>query len=130
MHHRSNPRGFRFLRYACLSLCAAATLLAGATGCSSTKQAPKNTPRYQALPPKKVPPFLKDTIFEHTELVNVEAFPVSGYGLVANLDGTGNSDAPNAVRQYMIKEMQRHGLGSSRQPGMEDATPERILRDP
>ncbi|MGB7157504.1 MAG: flagellar basal body P-ring protein FlgI [Tepidisphaeraceae bacterium] len=101
-----------------------------ASGCSRKVKNKAPVSRYTALPEKKVPEFLKDTIFERTELANADPYLISGFGLVANLDGTGNSDAPNAVRDYMIKQMQQHRFGSAQQPGFQDIPPERVLRDP
>jgi hypothetical protein len=99
-------------------------------GCSSRpRQQPKLTPRYTSLPAKKLPAYLQGTILERVDLMYTEPMPVSGYGLIANLYGTGDTRAPNAVRDYMIREMQRRGFGS-RQLGFEHLTPENVLRDP
>ena len=55
---------------------------------------------------------------------------VSSYGLVVNLRYSGDSNtAPTAVREWMIKEMYRHGMGGHRIPGYHDMTPERALAD-
>jgi hypothetical protein len=122
IHHR-----MRTLASAAVALWLAVGLVA--QGCSSRKP-PVAVSRYPTLPPKKVPDFLKDTIFEKTDLLNTEPFVVSGFGLVANLNGTGSSDVSNAVRDYMIKEMQKHKFGSDLLRGMKDVPPERVLRDP
>lgn len=107
------------------TLCAALlAALAGVAGCTDAPKKVVN--RYPALPQKKVPPYMRDTIFEFTDLAAIEPFPVSGYGLVANLRGTGGSRAPTPVRTYMIKEMQRHGFGGL-VSGL--ATPEDVLNN-
>src|SRR5207253_5509509 len=54
---------------------------------------------------------------------------VSGFGLVSNLDGTGNSDAPSTVRDYIIKEMGKHKWGSKLVTGAPVPSPEEALRD-
>src|SRR5688572_15794153 len=124
LHHATHRR----LRTSLGLLCALALAFTLAPGCS--KKATKPVERYATLPPKKVPPFLKDTVFEKTDVLNTEPLVVSGFGLVANLDGTGASDVSNAVRDYMIKEMQKHKFGSDLLRGMRDVPPERVLRDP
>lgn len=98
-------------------------------GCKSAPEPAKPVP-YGQLGTKKVPAFMKGTIYELADLSNSESFPVSGYGLVVNLRGTGNSNAPSAVRDYMFKEMARHGIGRHQIPGYENLQPEEMLRDP
>ena len=112
---------------ACLAAAIVAPLLS--VGCITMKPE-KVVPTYAELPEKQVPTFLKGTVIAVADLGNTEPAPVSGYGLVANLDGTGDSTAPNAVRDYMEKEMLKHRFGSETLPGMSDVTPQRILRDP
>ena len=53
----------------------------------------------------------------------------SAFGLVAQLDNTGDSTAPNKVRDYMINLMAKHGYGSKLVPGFEHMTPEKVLGD-
>lgn len=117
-----------------LTLSACAALAVGTLyGCSGNKK--KKGPRvevppiYRTLAAKKVPAFLKDTILEKCDLTNIEPFLVSGYGLVSNLNNTGDSQAPNAVRDYMVKEMVKHKWGSSLS-GIKTPSPEEALRDP
>jgi hypothetical protein len=102
-------------------------LLLGA--CYTTKK-PKPVARYQPLPAKKVPDVLKGTLLERADLTNTEPFVVSGYGLVANLDGTGGGQAPAKVRDYMIGQMAKNRFGSETIPELRQVTPERILRSP
>lgn len=113
---------------ACLivSLC----LLSGCSGSRASKvKAPPLTSRYHELPARDLPPFLKDTILDRCELQNVLPAPISGYGLVSNLRGTGNTYAGLAVREYIRKMMITHRFGSS-QFGFDNMQPEDILRDP
>jgi hypothetical protein len=101
-------------------------------GCNSTpKVDPRRViePRYTALPAKKVPDIFKDTVYEKCDLINTEPFLVSGYGFVSNLDGTGDTSAPNAVREYMVKEMIKHKWDSSL-ISLRTPTPEQALQDP
>lgn len=79
-------------------------------GCTETPK--KVAARYPTLPTKQVPDYLKDTVFAYTDLGGTDPFPISGFGLVANLNGTGGSRAPTAVRDFIIKEMARHGFGN------------------
>ena len=112
----------------CVGLSAAIVV----AGCNSK---PKVDPRkaipsrYTALPQKKVPEVFKDTIYEKCDLINTEPFLVSGYGFVSNLNGTGDTTAPNAVREYMVKEMIKHKWDSSL-ISFRTPTPEEALRDP
>ena len=136
MHHRAAPgqlihrRSTRLLPVAGVCVALLACVAIAVTGCSRKVKYKAPVARYATLPEKKVPAFLKDTIYERTNLTNTDPYLVSGFGLVANLDGTGNSDAPNAVRDYMIKELQRHKFGSPTQPGFEGISPDQVLRDP
>jgi len=100
-----------------------------AVSCTPTKPPePKKSP-YVDLGPKPVDEFMKGTIWEQTDLANANPARVSGFGLVVNLDGTGDTRAPNPVRDYMVKQMQKHGFGSSVQRGFEKFGPEQVLND-
>lgn len=124
---RLHPRALATLPV--LILCA---LAAGTGGCEpKKKQAPavSLTPRYQTLPSRQVPAFLKDTILERCEVYNNRPFVVSGYGLVANLRGTGDCFAGTAVREYIRMMMIKRGFGNM-QLGLEGIEPEDILQDP
>jgi flagellar basal body P-ring protein FlgI len=111
--------------------CAIATIAAlAASGCSKKPpQTARSEPRFPPLPPKEVPEYLKGAIVERVYVAQTAPKPVSGYGLVANLWGTGDSKASNAVREYLIRTMEKRGFGS-KVMGLEDITPERVLRDP
>lgn len=100
-------------------------------GCAQKPAQPEVIPaRYATLPPREVPPVLKGTILEIADLAEVQQRRVSGYGLVVNLEGTGDTTAPNAVREFMLKQMVKRGFGSQNLPGFEGVAPERVLRDP
>src|SRR5687768_18593302 len=124
MSHRASAP---LLRLICLL--AAAAIFAG-TGCArKPATTARSEPRFPSLPPKDVPDYLKGTVIERVDVANTGPKPVSGYGLVANLWGTGDSKASNATREYMVRVMEKRGFGS-RNMGMEEITPERVLRDP
>ncbi len=91
-------------------------------GC--TEPAPKVTNRYAVLSPREVPPYLKDSILEYTDLSGNEPFPISGYGLVTHLHGTGGSRVSTPVRAFMIKELAQHDFGGY---GSGWASPEEVL---
>src|SRR5215204_2986998 len=115
MHHCATR--FRTRLPLVLISCAALSLgLSLGSGCNRKVEKKAPVSRYQTLPPKTVAPILEDTIFQRTDVLNTEPYLVSGYGLVANLDNTGGSEAPMAVRDYMIKQMQQHKFGSASQP--------------
>src|SRR5689334_13029274 len=98
------------------------------SGCAQPPPKPR-PPIWADRGAKKVPEFMRGTIFERVDLENTEPYPVSTYGLVVNLPNTGDSTAPTAVREYMIKEMAKRGLGSRVLPGGELYAPERVLHD-
>jgi flagellar basal body P-ring protein FlgI len=101
-------------------------------GCSSlAPKKPVERPKlYDKLEAKTgVPAFMSRSIWEKVDVGNTDPFQVSGYGLVVNLDNTGDSTAPTAVKEYIIKLMLKHGYGSKLNPGWENQPPERVLRD-
>src|SRR5688572_7962922 len=125
MSHRA---GGSMLRLLCAT--ALAVALVSAAGCAGRpKQTARSEPRFPSLPPKDVPDFLKGTVIERVDVQGTVPDPVSGYGLVANLWGTGDAKASNATREYMIRMMEKRGFGS-RNMGLEEITPERVLSDP
>ncbi|HMO26999.1 MAG TPA: flagellar basal body P-ring protein FlgI, partial [Tepidisphaeraceae bacterium] len=111
----------------------ALTLALTGVGVGCTKPAIQpNTipPRYTALPAREVPDYLRGTILQIADLAETQPKLISGFGLVVNLEGTGDSAAPNPVREYMLKQMTKHGFGSTNLPGYERLSPDRVLRDP
>ena len=102
-----------------------------AGGCSE-QEPPPPPPRYEVLPLREVPPYFEGTILQYVDVMNTEPYPISSYGLVVGLAGTGdNSNIPARVREYMLDEMFRRGFGSSvmgqRYARMK---PEMVLADP
>jgi hypothetical protein len=104
--------------------------LATLTGCPKpiTPDVPKE--RWHPIPADpSMPVFLKGTIKDLTVSANTGTFPVSSYGLVTGLRGTGDSTAPAVVREWMIKEMARHKFGSP-SGEYQAISPETMLADP
>jgi Flagellar P-ring protein/HEAT repeats len=103
-------------------------------GCKSEPTTEKTTyvaPIYQSLPTKEVPAWLRGSVFEQVDLTNTDPYPVSGFGLVVNLNRTGSdANIPSSVRQYMTNEMAKRGVGSPNLPGFEKISPGEMLRDP
>src|ERR1700722_10997544 len=95
---------FRDIRplFGCVLLSAVAVMV------SCTEKPAPVVNKYPTLPLKDVPDYLADTILQYTDMSGTEPFPVSGYGLVANLDETGGSHVATTVRDFMIKEIGRH----------------------
>ncbi|MEM8874734.1 MAG: flagellar basal body P-ring protein FlgI [Planctomycetota bacterium] len=102
----------------------AATML----GCTRTVQPDTPNERYPRLPLREVPESLQGIVYQQVDLRNTGALQVSGYGLVVNLEGTGDSTAPIAVREYIEKEIIRRGFGSRNGP-YAGVSPARILSD-
>ncbi len=114
-----------------LAIVAVSTLLA--TGCASTKPAPKTAipSKYTPMPKREVPSWLAGTLYEQVDLTTTEDYRVSNFGLVVLQNPTGDAQtAPNLVREYMLREMQKRGYGSKNVAGFENFTPEMVLRDP
>jgi hypothetical protein len=112
---------------------AASFLLPPLAGCKSeVKQENAQIKiRYPELPKKEdVPPYMKGTIWEVTTRTNDEPWPVASYGLVGRLRGTGDSTASLPVRQWMVKQMARHGYGSKLLEDYKNISAEQVLRDP
>jgi len=72
---------------------------------------------------------MKGTILEAADIENKDPYPVSGFGLVVGLAHTGHNDGvPQSVRNSIINEMVRHGLGSTNDR-LKSYNPEAMLRD-
>src|SRR5262245_53441264 len=90
---------------------AATALVWSVPGCKR-KRAPRRPPasRHSQLGPKQVPEYLKGSIFELTEVAATNPQPISAFGLIGGLAGTGDTRVSNVVREHMIKQMERHGF--------------------
>lgn len=115
-------------RWAVSAACLAG--LTALTGCPKPVAPEKPKDRYHAIPfDPAMPVFLKGTIKDLTVSANTNPFPVSSYGLVTGLRNTGDSTSSATVRDWMLKEMSRHKVGSAAF-GYEGITPEQMLSDP
>jgi len=103
-------------------------LLLAPLACRVKPKAPPQE-KYQNLPSKDVPAVFNDSIFQRADLQNNEGYPVTGYGLVVNLRGTGSGPYPTAIKDFMVKAMVKAGIGSALQPGYENLSPEQMLND-
>src|SRR3712207_6596628 len=103
-----------------------------AVGCQKqAEQKVQPLVKYKELGKKEnVPAFMQGTIWELTERTNDEPYVSASYGLVGRLRGTGDSTASLPVRQWMHKQMVRHGYGSKLVPGFDAIGAEQVLRDP
>jgi flagellar basal body P-ring protein FlgI len=97
-------KAFRDIRplVGCMLLSAVAVMV------SCTEKPAPVVNKYPTLPLREVPDYLADTILQYTDMSGTEPYPVSGFGLVANLDETGGSHVATTVRDFMIKEIGRH----------------------
>jgi hypothetical protein len=110
---------------------AAVALIALMGGCKQTPERPPVAePAIRALPPKPVPDWLKGSIYEQVELLGTEPLRVSNYGVVVNLRGTGDTTASNTVREYVVREMTRRGVGNPNNDDFRRVAPTDLLNDP
>jgi hypothetical protein len=134
MHHPDSHRRLRRRRhFAGVLRSTAAAVGAGflVAGCQQKAETPKPPPqRYTELRDKELPPFLQGTVGQLAERTNDEPYVSATYGLVGRLRGTGDTTASLQVREWMLKQMIRHGYGSKLIPGYDKIGPERVLREP
>ncbi len=125
MDPRVRPRRLRLL-----AILGTVCLVVAFAGCAD-KPVKKFAQRYPNRGPKPgIPSYLAGSILERTDLGNVEAFPISSYGLVGQLDGTGDSTAPQNVRLWMLNQMSKHGWGNPLISGYSHVYPRQVLQDP
>ncbi len=115
-----NPR--RGLGLAGLLLAAGLTL--ALVGCASKDAGPGT-----AAPGATYtgPQYLYNTVGSLTQLRNNRLQLVSGYGLVVGLDGTGSSEVPAALRQWLINEATKQGVGRQKFREILPLGPEELL---
>lgn len=104
------------------AMCLAAVLLAG---CDSMRE-PDAPPPAAPAPTFTGPRHLHGTIASVASLRGFEPQYVSGYGLVVGLKGKGANGAPPFLRQWLINEMKKGGLGSLRFD-TQNLTPDLVL---
>jgi len=97
-------------------------------GCSSIERAePK--PKPTAAPGTlslEVPPIMRGTVASETIVLGYQPVVVRGHGLVVGLQGTGSRDIPPDLRNHMITEMSRMGIGKEN-TRWRDLEPEQML---
>lgn len=105
------------------ALAVAAGLMAG--GCNSTPEsaAPDAAPSATYTGPE----YLYNTIGSLAAINNNRDQLVSGYGLVVGLEGTGSSEVPEALRQWLINEMVKKGVGKNAYQEILPMGPEALL---
>lgn len=127
MHHHLDSHRCRVA-----SLCIALALALYIGACQSkAPPPPKPTIAYAEMPEREnIPEYFKGTIWELTSRSNDEPYNSATYGLVGRLRDTGDTTVSLPVRQWMIKEMGRHGYGDALLPGYRNLGAEQVLRDP
>ncbi len=97
--------------------------IAALCACETTR-----TPKAPPTPPPTYtgPEFFRATVGSVCTLSGYKPTLVSGYGLVVNLDGTGSSDVPPQIAQWLRNEMSRGGFGK-RSLGHGHMTPDQVI---
>ncbi|MEO1235690.1 MAG: flagellar basal body P-ring protein FlgI [Planctomycetota bacterium] len=99
----------------------------GSVGCAND---PGPAP---AAPPTATytgPRYLYNTVGSLSRVVDNRPQLVAGYGLVVGLDGTGSSEVPQNLRQWLINEMTKRGVGRTLYNELLDLSPEQLLASP
>ena len=109
---------------------ASAALLGSVGGCAPTLEAPKVTKLPEIPPMTGQPEFMAGTVLDYAYTEQLDTFPVSNYGLVSQLRGTGSCNASNTIRGYMWKEMVRRGFDKSTLGIFGKMTPADVFADP
>ncbi len=112
------------------------TVLAGLVLCGlmvvgcETPTGPRVAPGGAPAPTYTGSAYLRGTIGSLVRLRSgtERAILVNGYGIVVNLNGTGSTNAPPVLKQALINQMKKYGLGSARMNTL-SMTPERVLAD-
>jgi hypothetical protein len=72
-------------------------------------------------------PALQKSVAEYAIFLDSAPLPVEGYGIVAELPGTGSGEMPDGVRSILEESLRKAGAGSYTR-GTQDISPEKILR--
>ncbi|MEM9419951.1 MAG: flagellar basal body P-ring protein FlgI, partial [Planctomycetota bacterium] len=97
----------------------------GTMGCSN-----KDAGRAPAAAPGATftgPRYLYNTVGSLSRLQNNQPRIVSGYGVVVGLNGTGSSEVPAALRQWLINEMTKQGVGRQQYDEILPMSPAQLL---
>ncbi|MBN8646064.1 MAG: flagellar basal body P-ring protein FlgI [Planctomycetes bacterium] len=107
----------------------AVLLAVGALGIAACESGPPPKAREVRTITRDVPPILRNTIGAEASLTGDEPSPMTGYGLVVGLNGTGSNDVPLPVRTEMIDQMTRMGVGKER-GSLSGVSPDQLIDDP
>ena len=123
----------RMRKYRVITLVSAALTMASTMSCSSIERA---RPRPKASSVTQIDVGTTQNVMRGTvgaesvllgySKVNTpghQPIVVRGYGLVVDLNGTGSSDIPPAVRAHMIEYMERRGVGQMSFGGKKQVAP-------
>lgn len=89
-----------------LSFCLGQAVLLGLLGCVNPA-----TRSQKADEPEPVPEYEVQTVGDMTSgFANAEPVPVSGVGLVTNLQGTGGDAPPSSFRKYLEADLRKRGF--------------------
>ncbi|MEM6551574.1 MAG: flagellar basal body P-ring protein FlgI [Planctomycetota bacterium] len=116
------PRGHTTPALAALLLLAASLPLL--TACSSQEAA---LPDVAPGPTFQGPRFLRGTVASYATLTNTSPLLVSGYGLMVGLHDTGSAEVPSFLRDWLLREMARQGVGQTLARDVLPGSPEQIL---
>jgi hypothetical protein len=78
-------------------------------GCTGSRR----TPVGEVRPP--VPEIARRTVSAYVQFGDIRMVPVSGFGLVIGLSGTGSREMPPTLREKILREMGRAGLENPRE---------------
>ncbi|MEE9404622.1 MAG: flagellar basal body P-ring protein FlgI [Algisphaera sp.] len=73
------------------------------------------------------PQYLYGTVGSLTQLKYGRTLPVTGYGIVVDLAGTGSNEVPPQLKQWLINDMTKRGVGLARYDDILPLSPEELL---
>ncbi|MEX0777629.1 MAG: flagellar basal body P-ring protein FlgI [Phycisphaeraceae bacterium] len=98
-------------------------LVACSTGKKAQAPAPTPPPTYTG------PEHFHGTIASMVSLRGFNQLPVSGFGFVVGLDGTGSAEVPAYLKQWLINYMRKQGIGSAKMR-TQWLSPDAFIADP
>ena len=116
---RAAPAALRLGMWTMLALSLLHTL-----GCAKDQATPDTAPPGATY---TGPRYLYNTVGSLTTLRNNRPQLVSGFGLVVGLNGTGSSEVPAALRQWLINEATKQGVGRQKFSEILPMGPEELL---
>ncbi|WP_432797390.1 flagellar basal body P-ring protein FlgI [Poriferisphaera sp. WC338] len=118
----------RYRGVLCFGLLVAASVLSLAfTGCSAKKK-PGRAPGAAPPPLFTGPGYLHNTVGSLAQIDGYTPMLVSNHSLIVDLPETGSRQVPLELRQVLINELRKQGVGSASK-GMRWLSPERMLND-